>query len=327
MLYVLAPTGTDILHSAKGSEWKKHIYIKRDDGKYYYPDSYKGGRHLPKGDGSSARNKSTGPKGTYSEYNKDDPDFDMKNYSEADRIAGTNFFMKKKDDGSYVVVCEDEKWTVPAGADISELKEKLRVVGNIKGGAEFEEAVYNLFKGYKSSVYNKDGGSESSAQEFAIATHMSSFTGMKESACLDLIKIAKEKGYDSKEYREECMGLAEGDEDQYKKITHLLELNIGGKAPDLDADNNKEETKATTTSKKTSTKKASTKNTTKNTTKTETKKDEKKEETTTSKKDDKEWEKKQRSRISANYKKYRESLKHSMLSCGSYILRPTSFKL
>lgn len=47
-----------LIHSQKGSEWKKHQYIKRegtagkleDDGKYYYPDSYEGGRHLPKGD-------------------------------------------------------------------------------------------------------------------------------------------------------------------------------------------------------------------------------------------------------------------------------------
>lgn len=36
-------------HSAKGSEWKKHKYIKRIDGTYYYPDDYKGGRHLPNG--------------------------------------------------------------------------------------------------------------------------------------------------------------------------------------------------------------------------------------------------------------------------------------
>lgn len=35
-------------HSAKGSEWEKHKYIKRVDGTYYYPDSYVGGRHLPK---------------------------------------------------------------------------------------------------------------------------------------------------------------------------------------------------------------------------------------------------------------------------------------
>lgn len=37
-------------HSAKGSTWEDHKYIKRVDGTYYYPDSYEGGRHLPEGE-------------------------------------------------------------------------------------------------------------------------------------------------------------------------------------------------------------------------------------------------------------------------------------
>lgn len=37
-------------HSAKGSTWEEHKYIKRLDGTYYYPDSYEGGRHLPDGE-------------------------------------------------------------------------------------------------------------------------------------------------------------------------------------------------------------------------------------------------------------------------------------
>lgn len=35
-----------ISHSAKGSEWEDHKYIKKIDGNYYYPDNYQGGRHL-----------------------------------------------------------------------------------------------------------------------------------------------------------------------------------------------------------------------------------------------------------------------------------------
>lgn len=54
-----------LIHSQKGSEWKDHKYVKRegtpgkleDDGKYYYPDSYEGGRHLPKGDSQRKSNK------------------------------------------------------------------------------------------------------------------------------------------------------------------------------------------------------------------------------------------------------------------------------
>lgn len=35
-----------IAHSAKGSRWKKHKYIKIMNGLYFYPDDYIGGRHL-----------------------------------------------------------------------------------------------------------------------------------------------------------------------------------------------------------------------------------------------------------------------------------------
>lgn len=35
-----------IAHSAKGSTWEEHKYIKRLNGTYYYPENYEGGRHL-----------------------------------------------------------------------------------------------------------------------------------------------------------------------------------------------------------------------------------------------------------------------------------------
>lgn len=41
------------LHSAEGSTWKDHKYIKRINGTYYYPKSYEGGRHLPEGEEAS----------------------------------------------------------------------------------------------------------------------------------------------------------------------------------------------------------------------------------------------------------------------------------
>lgn len=48
-------SGHYLEHSAKGSVWKDHKYIKRLDGTYYYPDNYKGGRHLPDGDNKSGK--------------------------------------------------------------------------------------------------------------------------------------------------------------------------------------------------------------------------------------------------------------------------------
>lgn len=48
-----------LFHSAKGSTWEEHKYIKRLNGTYYYPDSYKGGRHLPEGASSSTSKSET----------------------------------------------------------------------------------------------------------------------------------------------------------------------------------------------------------------------------------------------------------------------------
>lgn len=35
-----------LMHSAKGSTWEEHKYVKRIDGTYYYPDGYEGGRNI-----------------------------------------------------------------------------------------------------------------------------------------------------------------------------------------------------------------------------------------------------------------------------------------
>ena len=51
-------TSQHLEHSAKGTTWKDHIYIKRIDGTYYYPDSYEGGRHLPDGEKDTESSKS-----------------------------------------------------------------------------------------------------------------------------------------------------------------------------------------------------------------------------------------------------------------------------
>lgn len=48
-------------HSAKGSTWEEHKYIKRIDGTYYYPDSYEGGRHLPDGEKPDSGDKEKEP--------------------------------------------------------------------------------------------------------------------------------------------------------------------------------------------------------------------------------------------------------------------------
>ena len=77
-----------IKHSAKGSSWKNPKYIKKtgtagkmeDTGKYYYPDSYEDGRHLPKGD--KASNVSKTDDGT--------SDWEKKVYDHVDSIIKNN---------------------------------------------------------------------------------------------------------------------------------------------------------------------------------------------------------------------------------------------
>lgn len=41
-----------LMHSAKGSTWEEHKYVKRIDGTYYYPDGYEGGRNISSLEGS-----------------------------------------------------------------------------------------------------------------------------------------------------------------------------------------------------------------------------------------------------------------------------------
>lgn len=55
----LVSSDQQIIHSAKGSTWEDHKYIKRIDGTYYYPDNYEGGRHLPDGEEVTSGNKKT----------------------------------------------------------------------------------------------------------------------------------------------------------------------------------------------------------------------------------------------------------------------------
>lgn len=41
----IAPSPKHLIHSAKGTTWSNHKYIKVEDGKYFYPSDYEGGRH------------------------------------------------------------------------------------------------------------------------------------------------------------------------------------------------------------------------------------------------------------------------------------------
>lgn len=59
-----------IAHSAKGSQWKKHKYIKIMNGLYFYPDDYIGGRHISDAKTTSKKKDSKG-KSSSSDKDKD----------------------------------------------------------------------------------------------------------------------------------------------------------------------------------------------------------------------------------------------------------------
>lgn len=78
-----------IIHSAKGSTWDDHKYIKKVNGVYYYPKDYKGGRH--------AGDTKSGDISSEERYNKDDKDFSEAEeawestvYGDIDRIMREN---------------------------------------------------------------------------------------------------------------------------------------------------------------------------------------------------------------------------------------------
>ena len=61
----------------------------------------------------------------FAEYQKGDSDFDDANYSEKNRLGDTDFFGFQKPDGSWVILEEDMKWTLPAGMDRAEMIKAL----------------------------------------------------------------------------------------------------------------------------------------------------------------------------------------------------------
>lgn len=68
-------------------------------------------------------------------------------------------------------------------------------------------------------IYPSKSGSGGSDD---VISKIADFTGMKEEYIKELQDVANTKGYDSPEYKELCSDLAEGYDDQYKKITDTL---------------------------------------------------------------------------------------------------------
>lgn len=73
----------ELRHSYKGTEWKDHKYIRKENGVYYYKE--------------------------------DDKDFDESNYKDENLLGDTDFYGFQREDGTYVILNEDLKWQLAKG--------------------------------------------------------------------------------------------------------------------------------------------------------------------------------------------------------------------
>ena len=93
---------------------------------------------------------------SYHEFDENDPDYLAKNYSDKDELID-GYFGKQRPDGSWVIVEEDMKWTVPPGVDretiISAIKDAES--RSYKSNAEFVKAVTDSLTKHMNS---KSGG-------------------------------------------------------------------------------------------------------------------------------------------------------------------------
>lgn len=88
------------------------------------------------------------------------------------------------------------------------------------------DGTYYYPDSYEGGRHLPDGEKESGSNDKDdVISKLEDMSGMKREGLIELQTLAKEKGYDSKEYLEALSVLSEGDEDQAKKMTDLLKGN------------------------------------------------------------------------------------------------------
>lgn len=103
---------TYLSHSAKGSSWKKHKYVKVVDGKYFYPPSYEGGRTI---DGPVAK-----AKGLISGKKEDEKKTEL----DLNKVYESSGGLKKKEDVKDEKKQTDKKEVSATTADTKKEEEK-----------------------------------------------------------------------------------------------------------------------------------------------------------------------------------------------------------
>lgn len=113
-----------LIHSAKGSTWEDHKYIKKIDGTYYYPDNYKGGRHLS--DSKEEDNKEFDPSKAATEFNK---------------------FFRSLSDAGQAYFGSREEWEEMTLEDFKDLYKDI--LGRDPSKELSEDAIKNMFENVK----------------------------------------------------------------------------------------------------------------------------------------------------------------------------------
>lgn len=105
----------DFSHSKKGQTWKKHKYIRKENGKYIYPK------------GTSGLNTKRQNASQYSWKNEYSNELKKYKYNTIDMSGIGKLHVYKSDDGTVVVLHPGHaKYTLPPGTDIQALESRLK---------------------------------------------------------------------------------------------------------------------------------------------------------------------------------------------------------
>lgn len=136
-------------HSAEGTTWKKHRYVKVVDDKYYYPDDYEGGRHISSLKSKTSSHIDTNPNvGTERKIRRSASTAKTYTTTNAGPAESSSFAEKTSSDSV-------------TNADIEELARDV-IRGKYGNGQDRRKALGELYEMVQSRVNELMGGSTGS---------------------------------------------------------------------------------------------------------------------------------------------------------------------
>lgn len=155
-----------LAHSAKGSEWDKHKYVKKIDGVYYYPVGYEDGRTVDELSGSKA-DKKTEEKKDSGSSKKEEIDQVKHHFDEYLKNRGIDWTKLPKDEVDQMqrdIVKQLEKGESGANSKSTEELVKEVISGKHGNGEDRKKALGNKYEEVQKEV-NKKLKSSSSGEK------------------------------------------------------------------------------------------------------------------------------------------------------------------